>query len=83
MCASATPCLDNSGQCTNKCVPLAASFCTGICPNALQYVPGNGPGAQAGTSSSVAQAAPGVNALLQALGAQPGPSEVGFCFARL
>ena len=78
MCASATPCLDGSGRCTNKCVPLAASFCAGICPNALQYVPGNGPGVQQGAGSSIAQPAPSGDALLQALGAQPGPSQVGY-----
>ena len=76
MCAAATPCLDDSGRCTSKCVPLAASFCAGICPNALQYVPGDGPGAQQGASSP-AQQPLGGSALLQALGAQPGPSEVG------
>ena len=47
MCAAATPCLDSSSKCTAKCVPLAASFCSGICPNALQYVPSNNPGAAA------------------------------------
>ncbi len=80
MCAAATPCLDDSGRCTSKCVPLAASFCAGVCANALQYVPSNGPGAQQGASSH-AQQPLGGSALLQALGAQPGPSEVGVaCF---
>lgn len=43
MCASNTPCLDDSGQCTSKCVPLAASWCQNMCPNAFQYVPTTNP----------------------------------------
>ena len=43
MCASNTPCLDDSGQCTSRCIPLAASWCQGLCPNALQYVPSTNP----------------------------------------
>ncbi len=47
MCATNTPCLDSSNQCTQRCVPLAASWCQGICPNALQYVPSSNPAAAA------------------------------------
>ena len=43
MCASNTPCLDDSGQCTSRCIPLAASWCQGLCPNAMQYVPSTNP----------------------------------------
>ena len=43
MCASNTPCLDDSGQCTSRCIPLAASWCQGLCPNAMQYVPTTNP----------------------------------------
>ena len=51
MCAASTPCLDASGQCTQKCVPLAAAWCQGLCPNALQYVPSNNPTAAATTQN--------------------------------
>ncbi len=47
MCAQNTPCLDDSNQCTQRCVPLAAAFCKGICPNALEYVPSDNPVAAA------------------------------------
>ena len=47
MCALDTPCLDASGQCTQRCVPLATAWCKGICPNALQYVPSSNQAAAA------------------------------------
>ncbi|BDA46766.1 hypothetical protein COCOBI_09-2190 [Coccomyxa sp. Obi] len=71
MCAQNTPCLDNSNQCTQRCVPLAAAFCKGICPNALDYVPSNNPAAAAAPDLSTLSGA----ALTQALGAQPGSSQ--------
>ena len=43
MCASNTPCLDDSGLCTDRCIPLAASWCQSMCPNALQFVPTTNP----------------------------------------
>lgn len=71
MCAQNTPCLDANNQCTQRCVPLAAAWCKGICPNALQYVP---------SSNQAAAAAPDLSSLsgaqlAQALGAQPGSSQ--------
>ncbi|KAK9919076.1 hypothetical protein WJX75_009184 [Coccomyxa subellipsoidea] len=71
MCAQNTPCLDANNQCTQRCVPLAAAWCKGICPNALQYVP---------SSNQAAAATPDLSSLsgaqlAQALGAQPGSSQ--------
>ncbi len=54
MCAMDTPCLDANGQCTQRCVPLAAAWCQGICPNALQYVP---------STNQAAAAAPEISGL--------------------
>ncbi|KAK9826442.1 hypothetical protein WJX81_006411 [Elliptochloris bilobata] len=34
-CVTASPCLGDGGGCTQRCVPLAATFCADICPNAL------------------------------------------------
>lgn len=70
MCAQDTPCLDGSGQCTQRCVPLAAAFCRGICPNALDYVPSSNPAAAAAPDIGGLSGA----ALAAALGARPGPS---------
>ncbi len=42
MCATASPCLADRGGCTQRCVPLAATFCADICPNALDAVPVSG-----------------------------------------
>ena len=41
-CVTATPCLGDGGGCTQRCVPLAATFCADICPNALDAVPPSG-----------------------------------------
>ena len=41
-CVTATPCLGDGGGCTQRCVPLAATFCADICPNALDAVPLSG-----------------------------------------
>ena len=41
-CVTATPCLGDRGGCTQRCVPLAATFCADICPNALDAVPPSG-----------------------------------------
>ncbi|CAL5228295.1 g11401 [Coccomyxa viridis] len=71
MCASNTPCLDDSGQCTSRCIPLAASWCQGLCPNAMQYVPSTNPGAANTPNVGQLSGAP----LAQALGAKPGSSE--------
>ncbi|CAK0785876.1 hypothetical protein CVIRNUC_009089 [Coccomyxa viridis] len=71
MCASNTACLDDSGMCTSRCIPLAASWCPGMCPNAMQYVPTTNPGAAYTPGPSQLSGAP----LAQALGAKAGSSE--------
>lgn len=83
-CVTATPCLADGGGCTQRCVPLAATFCADLCPNALDAAPPSG--AAAGTNGGTPNPNPGSpataanlsglsgNALALALGAEPGSS---------
>lgn len=85
-CVTATPCLADSGNCTQRCVPLAATFCADLCPNALDAAPPSG--AAAGTNGGTPNPNPSLNAstaaanlsglsgnaLALALGAEPGTS---------
>lgn len=67
-CVMATPCLAG-GNCTQRCVPLAAAFCADVCPNALDATPPSG--ASADTNGATPSPTPDPST---ALGPSAGPA---------